>query len=608
VTSAGRIVAGLLIAAVALAFADASIVVLALPPIYGELGTSVEGTSWVITTYAVAVTVVGALVLAFARRLPARPITIVGLALFAVGSVSCGVADTIEALVAARVVQGLGAALMLSGALPLLTRVHGPRRGVSLWATAAVAGLAAGPALGGALTEAFEWRSIFLAQAPVAVLALGGLLFVRPEAPTLPPDADVPGGDRPAAGALGLTLLSGALVGALFLGVLLIVEIWQHPPLEGAVIVSALPAALLVVRALSKRAGSPVARVVAGSVGLAGGLSALALLPTSSAGWAAAALGVCGAGMGLLDPVLSDAVLRGDAPLRTGALDVTARHAGLVLGLVLIAPVLAGDLEAATDRAVLAGAETVLDARLDVSTKIDVADAIGVVIDETEPGRMPDVSAAFADAAGEDDRAPAASTALVTRVEEVLTRAFRSSFLLAAGLALACLVPALLVARGRARPVSPLGWLGLAVSGAVAIAGIALPVAGWRAGGEDVGQYEEADACAPAPDPYSGNGFDPTLQRIALGALNGAACDLGLSRERLVLSVAGTPGFERLDLSGDELEAALEAGLLRATDDAEDRGHLPGVAARVIRGAARVAPLTLLLDGIERLDVVDLPF
>ena len=104
----------------------------------------------------------------------------------------------------------------------------------------------------------------------------------------------------------------------------------------------------------------------------------------------------------------------------------------------------------------------------------------------------------------------------------------------------------------------------------------------------------------PAADPYSGNGFDATLQRIALGAVNGAACDLGLSRERLVLSVAGTPGFESLDLSEAELEDALEAGLLRATDDAEDRGHLPGLAARVIRGAARIAPLTLLLEGIER--------
>src|SRR5207253_690936 len=146
-----------------------------------------------------------------------------------------------------------------------------------------------------------------------------------------------------------------------------------------------------------------------------------------------------------------------------------------------------------------------------------------------------------------------------------------------------------LVAWGRGAPVpSPLGWLGLAVSGAVAVAAIGLPVASWRAGGEDVGQYEEADACAPHPDPYSGNGLDPTLQRIALGALNGAACDLGLSRERLVLSLAGTKGFERLDLSKGELEDALQAGLLRATDDAEDRGHLPGLAARVLRGAARI--------------------
>jgi MFS family permease len=500
---------------------------------------------------------------------------------------------------------------MLSGAMPMLTSLHGSTQGSAVWATAAVAGLAAGPAIGGALTEAFEWRAIFLAQAPVAVFALIGLLVARID-PTAELDAgaapDADAGDRPTAGAIGLALLSGALVGALFLGVLLIVEIWQHPPLEGAVIVSALPIGLLVVRWLTKRAGAPVVRVVAGSLGLAGGLTALALLPTSSAGWAAAALGVCGAGIGLLDPVLSDAVLRGDAPLRTSALDVTARHAGLVLGLVLIAPVLAGSLEAATNRAVLAGAETVLEARLDVSTKVHVADAIGTVIDDTDPGRMPDVGAAFTTAAGDDDRAPAARDALVLRVEEVLTRAFRSSFLVAAGLALACLIPAVLAARGRgASRVPGLATLGLAVSGVVAIAAIALPLAGWHAGGNTVGEYVEPDPCAPQPDPYSGNGFDPTVQRIALGALNGAACDLGLSRERLVLSLAGTPGFEQLDLSKGELEGALEAGLLRATDDAEDRGHLNGLLARAIRGAARLAPLTLILEGIDD-HVVDLPF
>ena len=71
--------------------------------------------------------------------------------------------------------------------------------------------------------------------------------------------------------------------------------------------------------------------------------------------------------------------------------------------------------------------------------------------------------------------------------------------------------------------------------------------------------------------------------------------------------MAGTPGLERLELSKGELEGALEAGLLRATDDAEDRGHLNGLVATVIRGAARLAPLTLILEGIDE-RVVDLPF
>ena len=105
-----------------MAFADASIVVLALPDIYTELDTTIVGVSWVITAYALVVGV-GALLLApFARRI--HPIVLVacGLALFAGASLAAGVADTASALLLARCVQGAGAALMLGASLPTLER------------------------------------------------------------------------------------------------------------------------------------------------------------------------------------------------------------------------------------------------------------------------------------------------------------------------------------------------------------------------------------------------------------------------------------------------------------------------------------------------------
>ena len=104
----------------------------------------------------------------------------------------------------------------------------------------------------------------------------------------------------------GFLLLYGALVGALFLAVLLLVIVWGWSPIAGALVVSGLPLGAVVVRKLAPRAAARVAAAT-GGVALAGGLVALAFLPDASGRWAAPALFACGLGLGLLGGVLGPA-------------------------------------------------------------------------------------------------------------------------------------------------------------------------------------------------------------------------------------------------------------------------------------------------------------
>ena len=161
-----------LTAAVAVAFADSSIVVLALPELYGRFNTTIEGVSWVVTAYNAAVAVTALLLLLLVHRLSSTVLLGAGLGLFLAASIACAAAQSLAFLIGARTVQGVGAALLLVGALPVLGRAR--------WTAAGTFGLALGPALGGVLTQAFDWRAIFVAQAPVAALGLVGLDMREP--------------------------------------------------------------------------------------------------------------------------------------------------------------------------------------------------------------------------------------------------------------------------------------------------------------------------------------------------------------------------------------------------------------------------------------------
>src|SRR4029450_679643 len=111
-----------------------------------------------------------------------------------------------------------------------------------------------------------------------------------------------------------LGFVFGALVGVLFLSVLLVISVWGQSPITGAAIVSVLPAATLAVRPLARRLPGTMA-VQGGAALLVGGLLGLALLPSTNVGFMVWALGLCGAGLGLAVPVLSNAALDQSAGL-----------------------------------------------------------------------------------------------------------------------------------------------------------------------------------------------------------------------------------------------------------------------------------------------------
>jgi EmrB/QacA subfamily drug resistance transporter len=155
---------------------DIAIVNVALPSIKIDLGFSQENLQWVISAYAL---VFGGFLLLGGRMadlLGRRRLFMIGLVVFSVGSLLCGLAWNDAALIGARAIQGLGAAIITPAALSILTTTfkEGRERNIALGAWGAVGGFgaAAGVLLGGVLTDALSWEWIFFVNVPVGALAL----------------------------------------------------------------------------------------------------------------------------------------------------------------------------------------------------------------------------------------------------------------------------------------------------------------------------------------------------------------------------------------------------------------------------------------------------
>lgn len=166
---------------------DVTIVSIATPAIMADLGADVDSVVWVtsgyLLSYAVPLLITGRL----GDRFGPRRVYLTGLAIFTLASLWCGLTGTVGALIAARVVQGLGASLMTPQTMAVINRTF-PResRGgaMSLWgATAGVATLV-GPLLGGVLVDGFGWEWIFFVNVPVGIIGFVAAWRLVPELPT----------------------------------------------------------------------------------------------------------------------------------------------------------------------------------------------------------------------------------------------------------------------------------------------------------------------------------------------------------------------------------------------------------------------------------------
>ena len=143
--SYGKLLVALVAAAVAIAFADSSIVVLALPELYGRFDTTIEGVAWVVTAYNVAVAVTALGLVLIVHRINAARVLGAGLVVFLGASIACAAAGSLPFLIGMRSVQGVGAALLLAGSLPVLGVLTGSSAaGASLWTLAGTLGRRSG--------------------------------------------------------------------------------------------------------------------------------------------------------------------------------------------------------------------------------------------------------------------------------------------------------------------------------------------------------------------------------------------------------------------------------------------------------------------------------
>jgi hypothetical protein len=356
--------------AVGLALADAAVVILALPPLLIELDTTVEGVAAVIGVY----TAVLAVALPISAALHSRATGGAGALLFAAASIGCASANSLELLLVMRALQAVGASALLASAFDAL---DGGGSGRRLWVGAAVVGTAAGPALGGALTELFDWRAIFVAQAPIALAAAPALLAT----PIAAVHEHLPRPPRDVLSGAALALLSGALTAVVFLLVLLLISGWSVEPLAAAAAVTMLPLAAI---AGSFVHGAPAARALAGCLLVAGGIAGLAFLPEASAWWTLAPQLLAGFGLGMAFPALAGELLHERTRAQAAAL-LSLRHLGITAALALLAPIVAAELDDQVELARERGTALVLDAALPPTDKIDLAPRLFANLDTEDP-------------------------------------------------------------------------------------------------------------------------------------------------------------------------------------------------------------------------------
>jgi predicted MFS family arabinose efflux permease len=434
--------------AVGVVLADSSIVVLALPDIYRDLDVSVFGVTWVLVSFNLVMALAAVPAAHIARRVGPGRATAVGLAIFAGAGLACGLSDQLSTLIIARSVQAIGGAVAVTAALELLPMAVGSeKRATAVWAAAGATGAALGPAIGGVLTQLVSWQSIFLIQVPVALAAAVPILTVaRDEMSTRVIETELaPRVGRPHLWAnVALAMVSAAIAGALFLLVLLLIEGWRLSPVGAAIVVSVMPLASFVGARISGWVSDARARAAAGAILLAGGLGGLALLPSAEVVLTVPPQILIGIGLSLVLSALTETALAGRAPQAIhGGWTISARHAGVVVGLLALTPVFTHDIAVQQKQAINSGTAVILDSPIRPVVKLGLAKKISEHLD-AEDGKVPNLGHVFdplPESEPEHSEVVELREELQDQLDRGATHAFSPSFGIAALIGLLSLIP-----------------------------------------------------------------------------------------------------------------------------------------------------------------------
>jgi EmrB/QacA subfamily drug resistance transporter len=167
-----------------MAFIDSTVVNVALPALQNSFGASVVGVQWVVESYgltlAALILVGGSMGDLFGRR----KMFLLGVAVFTLASIGCGVALSLAQLIAARAIQGIGAAFLVPGSLALISSAFGEQergRAIGTWSGSTAITMAIGPVLGGWLIEHLSWRWAFFLNVPLAIVVIAVSFWCVPE-------------------------------------------------------------------------------------------------------------------------------------------------------------------------------------------------------------------------------------------------------------------------------------------------------------------------------------------------------------------------------------------------------------------------------------------
>jgi EmrB/QacA subfamily drug resistance transporter len=186
---------------------DNLVVTMALPVIRADLGASIEGLEWTVNAYTLTFAVLLLTGAALGDRFGRRRMFVAGMVVFVLASAAAALAPTIEALIAARAVQGVGGAIVTPLTLTLLSGAVSPdRRGLALGAWGGIGGLAVaiGPLVGGAVVEGISWQWIFWLNVPIGLAVLPLALRRLQESHGPDRQLDLPGLGLASAGLFGI--------------------------------------------------------------------------------------------------------------------------------------------------------------------------------------------------------------------------------------------------------------------------------------------------------------------------------------------------------------------------------------------------------------------